>query len=356
MRDKNLDLNKGLAIMLVVFGHTIQNLDKEFDQNLLFSIIYSFHMPFFIMLSGASASFWVNNFSNDHGIRQQLRTFFSRVGKSVVLLLLPFYTWSTVTFIVSGNRESFKRYLVAITHRTDLSLWFLPCLFWCILYLAVGLLLIEILIVPLTKKRKHVDLFQRLDTRLVMILIVWLMLRTKIVDFLGTGMANFFHGGLFFLVGIYLQNNLKRFTKPNYVPLLFVTFLSLSPFWSRVNENNFTNNVPHFINGYYIGVVFTMLVAMTGSMMLFLTSAIYGAKLHSKLSTILDLLGNKTLGIYALHGWFILVKPYLVAPLAISLALTITISYILILNTFFLGKMPNFAVKNVSFKFIQGKK
>ncbi len=39
--------------MLVVLGHTLQGLYTDFDQNLAFRIIYSFHMPLFFFISGA---------------------------------------------------------------------------------------------------------------------------------------------------------------------------------------------------------------------------------------------------------------------------------------------------------------
>lgn len=49
-----IDNVKGIAILLVVLGHVIQFMycPSNFDQNPVFRVIYSFHMPLFFILSG----------------------------------------------------------------------------------------------------------------------------------------------------------------------------------------------------------------------------------------------------------------------------------------------------------------
>ena len=55
-RERNLiDFLKGIAIFLVLYGHTIQYCCQssfDFFDNYVFKIIYSFHMPFFMLISG----------------------------------------------------------------------------------------------------------------------------------------------------------------------------------------------------------------------------------------------------------------------------------------------------------------
>ena len=48
-RDIQLDILKGIGIILVVFAHTAQNCASGF--------VYLFHMPLFFFLSGAALSF-----------------------------------------------------------------------------------------------------------------------------------------------------------------------------------------------------------------------------------------------------------------------------------------------------------
>ena len=53
-RDKRIDALRGLLMILVVLGHVIQYVyePKDFDNNILFRVIYSFHMPLFMCVSG----------------------------------------------------------------------------------------------------------------------------------------------------------------------------------------------------------------------------------------------------------------------------------------------------------------
>lgn len=58
-RNGYIDFLKGIAIILVVFGHNIQYgsgsnyLQNEFFfDNIIFKFIYSFHMPLFAIISG----------------------------------------------------------------------------------------------------------------------------------------------------------------------------------------------------------------------------------------------------------------------------------------------------------------
>lgn len=53
-RDQRLDTVKGLLIILVVIGHSIENFVFQCDTTatLVYNAIYSFHMPLFVLLSG----------------------------------------------------------------------------------------------------------------------------------------------------------------------------------------------------------------------------------------------------------------------------------------------------------------
>ena len=70
MENRNIaiDIAKGIGIILVVWGHVIQVSAGEgnFDYwgNSIFEIIYSFHMPLFIFLSGFTASYSLNKRSH----------------------------------------------------------------------------------------------------------------------------------------------------------------------------------------------------------------------------------------------------------------------------------------------------
>lgn len=80
MRDKSIDVAKGLAIILVMVGHTITN--KH-----ICNAIYSFHMPLFFILSG----YFMNEKRIDKG-------YIIKLFKS---LLLPYLLTAILTIFVS---------------------------------------------------------------------------------------------------------------------------------------------------------------------------------------------------------------------------------------------------------------
>ena len=68
-REPLIDVAKGIAILLVLLGHTIQFASGEefekaslFYNNIVFKTIYSFHMPLFMVISGYLYYNSINNY------------------------------------------------------------------------------------------------------------------------------------------------------------------------------------------------------------------------------------------------------------------------------------------------------
>ena len=119
-RSGTIDIARGIAILLVVFAHTLSS-------GPAWNLIYQFHMPLFFVLSGmvlrAPAS------------TQELRT---AVNKRAYTCLFPFCLWGIVFMPVTPSRFLFMLYgsWQAVCYAgTTSSLWFLPTLFlacvWC---------------------------------------------------------------------------------------------------------------------------------------------------------------------------------------------------------------------------------
>ena len=76
MTNKNptIDIAKGLAIILVVYGHVIEHsmapASQDFFQNPVFKITYTFHMPLFVFISGYLMAYSLN--------RNSVRKMFSK--------------------------------------------------------------------------------------------------------------------------------------------------------------------------------------------------------------------------------------------------------------------------------------
>jgi len=117
-----IDSLKGVAIFLMVWGHSIQYLrdGADFIHNPVFEIIYSFHMPLFFLMSG----FFFNS-----SLKLNLKDFLK--GK-FLQLLLPVITWAALYWIVQMVHEN-KFDLMAYTHlqvrNVEWPFWFLRELF-----------------------------------------------------------------------------------------------------------------------------------------------------------------------------------------------------------------------------------
>ena len=128
-RIDSIDALKGFAIVLVVSGHAIQSSTCSFDENVYFRIIYSFHMPLFMFLSGLVASH-----SCDVPVWPYLK-------KKFIALVVPFVSWYAVGYFANGayHTITLKTYIVRLLLSPDYGLWFLWILFlnYCFLAIAV---------------------------------------------------------------------------------------------------------------------------------------------------------------------------------------------------------------------------
>lgn len=132
-----VDTVRGVAIVLVVIGHTCNS------PSLLTTIIYSFHMPLFFIISG-----YLFNFSKyENNFKTLLKNRFNR-------LILPAFAFSIILYIEKAilylkhtiNMDFLNDKLLNISHISNFlslggALWFLICLFfaelifWLILHL-----------------------------------------------------------------------------------------------------------------------------------------------------------------------------------------------------------------------------
>ena len=75
-----IDIARGIAIILMVIGHVIQ---KGWKRN----VIFSFHMPFFIIVSGM--------FHKDKSLKDTIKNIFSK-------LILPYISCTLIVNIISS--------------------------------------------------------------------------------------------------------------------------------------------------------------------------------------------------------------------------------------------------------------
>lgn len=113
-RNESLDCLKGIAILLVMFGH-VQVHNKMTDPY-LYDVIKSLQMPMFFLISGYLA-----------GIGSKIEDFTQyrkRLGKRAVAYLLPFFSWLVVQHVTFVPKA-----LKTVLFQLDYGLWFLMTLF-----------------------------------------------------------------------------------------------------------------------------------------------------------------------------------------------------------------------------------
>lgn len=118
------DSLKGTLILLVILGHAIQStLGSDCDSNHFWNLIYSFHMPAFMAVSG-----WLAY----SGISKDIE--YTKVVKRRALqLLIPYLVWTIVSFLMKG--EYTLLHAGEMLLYPDRSFWFLWVLFWiCVIF------------------------------------------------------------------------------------------------------------------------------------------------------------------------------------------------------------------------------
>lgn len=126
------DLLKTLAVLLVILGHiTIIYKDSYEVLEILTTIIYIFHMPLFIALSGAIYQLGRNN--------NKYTQFFPFLKNKLRRILLPFLIVSimflTPSLVMLGMCDSITGCILNILTGGNCikHLWFLPALLWIFL-------------------------------------------------------------------------------------------------------------------------------------------------------------------------------------------------------------------------------
>lgn len=128
-RIPELDLFKGIAILLVVCGHIVlKNWPNALDTHPVYTWIYSFHMPLFFFISGFLIDYTLGG-----------RCLIKSIGKKALSLLVPYFVWcfAIAPFLSKTELPSF----VMILTKTDMRYWFVYLLFIYSAFYYVGQML-----------------------------------------------------------------------------------------------------------------------------------------------------------------------------------------------------------------------
>lgn len=107
-RDLKMDSIKGMLILLVVLGHCIEITENEGIMRILYNIIYSFHMPLFVFVSGYFTNLQktgkkyflsILNLLLIYCIFQVLKSI-PQIGNLKKIILFPQWTWWYILSLV----------------------------------------------------------------------------------------------------------------------------------------------------------------------------------------------------------------------------------------------------------------
>lgn len=329
-RNITIDIAKGIAIILVVVGHVTQfgTVGEGYWNDTLFKTIYTFHMPFFMLLSGYVSIKGISN-----------RSFVDTAKKRFSTLIIPFLSWAIIMYaylilanavigLNSGVETNILYYVVSVVLSPGKGLWFL----WVLFFLNILLALII----------KFVPKFGMI----VSIILYAIVLKIPCSDLFYVYMIKWLYP--FFFIGAYsyvYKQQLSKLIKPIII-LFSILFPILILWWgksdyvyiSKMEFNGGTlNNIGDFLYRY--------LIAFAGISLALLISKLV---MKSRQTTeLLNKVGRYTIDIYAIETIFIPLLPhlphlkgalfYLVYVPIVSLAIII-MSYLI--SKFIIRKIP----------------
>lgn len=301
-----VDWLKGLCIFLVILGHIILRFSNNSVNihsfiGMINSLLLSFHMPLFAMLSGF---FFSSNMS--------FRIF---VKKKTKQLLLPYIFWCIIQYLICPICLTFfyREFVIYDTLRdfykglTDWGFWYIRALFLCFLYANLS-----------------IKIFRFNKTISVLISVLLLLL----LSFIGIipNSCHFFQGFVFlypfFCCGYILKKNLwDLFEKRSLCCAIFsfIIWIILIMNWQGLQDTFYGMNTSVFApsDAYYKAeglmviykTIYRIIIGCAGSFTLIFFAYYISIKCvdtsKCKLSLFIANVGRCTLGIYILQTFFV---------------------------------------------------
>lgn len=273
-----IDVLKGILILFVIIGHGIVNIigNDAANNDFWWCIIYSFHMPAFMAVSGFLT--YRLNWGGQINV-------WSSVFRRFQQLLVPFLIWSGVFFAVRGNIESYTSCILM----PNTTFWFL----WALFFISVLFVLFQYV-----SKRFKVNIDYVLAASCVAFASVLVVL--KDIHYLGIQYVLYYF--IFYVMGYYIHKWNISSEKVVVMILLFAIWFLLASFWRP-------NALPVFIHltggaATMLRFVYKFAVAAVAVFFLFSVTprALNGT---SVINQVLVWLGKYSLGIYVIHLTFI---------------------------------------------------
>ena len=285
-----IDIIKGIAIILVIIGHTSPDKTEILPYK---SIIYAFHMPLFFILSGMFVATCRENYS--------LKTLKDFLHKNFIALIVPFMIWGTIYMNFSFSNLAYLCFgsWINFAHiQTLTSLWFIVVLFVARIYLELFYMLVNRLkLKTLYAVCAAIPIFFALGFCLPHHNNVL----TQNGNFLSYDIA--FVAAGFMLIGSLIKSSIKRLTEIKNIYLILLTVASSLLFVLGFSLTDYTHEFVLMANAVYPNIPAFLFCSLTGSLSI-ISAGILIHKIPLK-KRILNFLGQNTLGIFLVHRHFV---------------------------------------------------
>lgn len=344
-RNVFLDCVKSFTIILMVFCHCIQfgsgrdyYTNMLFFDNYIFKIVYSFHMPIFMIVSGYLFAYSVKNNDRENSWMYWL----VKKGRQ---LLLPLFSWSFISLLISilkkllsgeGQEISAKWIIRRIAHAFISGPWFLWALWWSSLVVIIICYFFHDLLVA--------------------------YLLVAIISFItpdGANMHLYKFMFPFYVIG-YMAGKReiitvwKNLNKKKFVVTVYVLFFILIMFYKRdiyIYISGFTLIGKNAITQICIDI-FRFFVGLVGSIAGFVLFYFASNKLRGKVRCGINYLGRNTLGIYIISGYLVTEVLYVITIGVTGLNYFLTIietAAIVLTSLMFVQIIKSFRCTNILF-------
>lgn len=322
-----LDVTRGVLILLVILGHVMQSFITDIENSRLWSIIYSFHIPAFMAISGYLMY-------KEEGLIHHKQIFVRRIQQ----LLIPFFIWSLIKCIV--QTVSWDQALNAFLH-PDLLFWFLWVLFW-----------IEGIFLLVDWGARRLRVHPDIAILCSALLLAGIMVLTE-CRIMGFQFVAYYY--LFFSGGYFFHKYEAGLPKSGalLVPLA-LSWAVLAWFWKMHALPSFLHSIP-VIPSSVLQYTYRFLTAAIACYVLLAAGPALLDR-PSRVSTVFGQFGQLSLGIYVVHMlfWGLVCKRLIPAFGVGSLWMKITLSFLL-LSAVSYGIVYLLSRNRITARFLLGK-
>ena len=276
-RNMALDCYKGVLIILVVLGHTLEYSVSDWDCNIFQNLIWAVQMPGFM---------WVSGYFSFREVKNS-KKLMDEYSKGAERYLLPFLTWFVLisVLLLDGYERNIIKGLHELAWRVDKGLWFIWSVF--VLSLIMGLCnLVRCKLNDFVKQLLFVSI-----TFLGCYSVLLALAKLTSIDFLGIKFILYY--GLFYGMGWFIRWTQVLWKKQKTFFYDTLAFVFVCVFVAIVFNVNL-----YLIDDNLVGITLRFIAGITGNYVIYYVVK----KLVPQLQKMkVNLIGMYTLEIYVTH-------------------------------------------------------